>query len=112
MTKKSGFTLVEIMIVVAIIGLLAAVGIPSILGAMTRSQTKAMERNVQDVLRAKGMTTLPTDMGGSDYTGATSEANVTTALWTHLDGVGSLADLKVGSHSMTVGTIGKLPTYD
>ncbi len=109
MKSKKGFTLVEIMIVVAIIGLLAAVGIPSILGAMTRSQTKAMERNVQDVLRAKGMCTLPTDMGGID---ATTGQDVSAAIFSHLEGVTAIADLKVGSHSLTVGGVGTLPTYD
>ena len=110
MKNKKGFTLVEIMIVVAIIGLLAAVGIPSILGAMTKSQTKAMERNVQDVLRAKGMCTLPTDMGGFDLVG--TDTPTTTQLFTHLDGVSAIADLKVGSHSMTIGDIDTLPVYD
>lgn len=37
--KKSGFTLVEIMIVVAIIGLLAAIAIPSFMRARQNTQT-------------------------------------------------------------------------
>ena len=111
--KKQGFTLVEIMIVVAIIGLLAAVGIPSILNAMEKSQEKAKDRNIQDVMRAKGMCQLPTDMGG--MLGATNGATVTgTAdgnVWSQLDGVTSVDDLKVGDWTLSVNVIGTDPTY-
>jgi prepilin-type N-terminal cleavage/methylation domain-containing protein len=51
--KKSGFTLVEIMIVVAIIGLLAAIAIPSFVRARTTSQTNACINNLRQMDGAK-----------------------------------------------------------
>ena len=47
--KKSGFTLVEIMIVVAIIGLLAAIAIPNFVKARTSSQQKACIANLKQI---------------------------------------------------------------
>jgi prepilin-type N-terminal cleavage/methylation domain-containing protein len=45
----AGFTLVEIMIVVAIVGVLAAIGIPSFLHARTRSQATACINNLRQI---------------------------------------------------------------
>jgi len=45
--KKQGFTLVEIMIVVAIIGLLAAIAIPNFVKARTTSQQNACINNLR-----------------------------------------------------------------
>ena len=53
MKKRSGFTLVEIMIVVAIIGLLAAIAIPSFMKARTTSQQNACINNLRQIESGK-----------------------------------------------------------
>jgi prepilin-type N-terminal cleavage/methylation domain-containing protein len=52
-SRKMGFTLVEIMIVVAIIGLLAAIAIPNFVRARTTSQQNACINNLRQIDGAK-----------------------------------------------------------
>lgn len=60
MRKKAGFTLVEIMIVVAIIGLLAAIAIPSFVRARQTTQTNDCKNNLRLIDAAKQQWALET----------------------------------------------------
>ena len=47
--KAKGFTLVEIMIVVAIIGILIAIAVPGFVRARTQSRTRACQENLSKI---------------------------------------------------------------
>lgn len=106
-TNKKGFTLVEIMIVVAIIGLLAAIGIPSILNAYNKAQENTKLRNIADVEKAKAQITLPdgtvagaigaTPTTNNALTSAQTDAMITVLKITGWD------DLNVGSDTIDIG---------
>jgi len=120
-TNKKGFTLVEIMIVVAIIGLLAAIGIPSIIGAYGNAQISAKARNIAEVNKAKAVLTLPTQSGIAGAMAAldTTSIEVGTPGWTNLlsalrlpTTATDLGALTVGGTAINIGTtVGATTSY-
>src|SRR6516165_3137642 len=108
--KRTGFTLVEIMIVVAIIALLAAIAVPGFLRARKRSQAAKMLNDLRMIDAAVDQYAIETNR--------TTGNTVNTADWTNYLKKGtslyntgtSLLGSAYGAQ--TVDTIPRVPTTD
>ena len=67
-TKKAGFTLVEIMIVVLIIGILLAIAIPNFVAARESSRAKACVGNLKQIDSAKQQSAMDNKLAANDAT--------------------------------------------
>src|SRR5467141_1497823 len=74
-TKRAGFTLVEIMIVVAIIALLAAIAVPGFLRARKRAQASKILNDLRMIVGAVDQYAIETGRKSGDAVGVQDWTN-------------------------------------
>src|SRR2546423_11071046 len=106
-TSKAGFTLVEIMIVVAIIGLLAAIAIPNFVRARTTSQQNACINNLRQMDGAVQQYALENKLAsGATYTLSNIKPYI------KLDTTGNIPKCPAGGTYSPGATVTNPPTCD
>ncbi|MDD3275730.1 MAG: prepilin-type N-terminal cleavage/methylation domain-containing protein [Kiritimatiellales bacterium] len=102
---KKAFTLIEILIVVAIIGLLAAIGIPSLIGARKGAEDNMKQVNISAVNAAKDQWAI-----------INNKATGTSVVWTNIaayigNNITNQTQLTISGAAITLNAVGVSATY-
>ncbi len=114
--RKEGFTLVEIMIVVAVIGVLAAIAVPSMLSAGNTARARRFAREIQNV----GAAFVQYAYDHGDYPPDTTPARIPTGMapylknfpWSEQTVIGGQWDWDYKQFSTHAGVSVYMPTWD
>ena len=98
--KQNGFTLIELMVVVAIVGILSAVGLPELTKAQGRAKDTAAKATLTNAAKECSIA-LISDTVDDDYTGGTADTPFADVDGDCEDG----GDLELASATETVFTI-------
>jgi len=111
-TRKNGFTLIEMLVVITIIGILAAVAIPMYMEQMTKARLTEVTNAVSYVVSALNQyhhNNVLNNGGGSVWPDCGSIAEIQTSLGVGLAGIGRInvasVDPATGIVSVTVTNI-------
>ncbi|MBU26410.1 MAG: prepilin-type cleavage/methylation domain-containing protein [Gammaproteobacteria bacterium] len=87
-TSKKGFTLVEIMIVVVIIGLLAAMAIPAFQKVRESSRASAMDNDARQIASAAQQYMLENNTTSATISYAATSGSITGNLFSYVKQIG------------------------
>ena len=104
---NKGFSLVEMLVVIAVIGVIAAIAIPSIGSINASAQTAVAERNAQSIMSVyqSGLA------AGATWTGVTSAPTLISAVVAGTNGSGAFASTNFQVPSMSASDQTAAATY-